>query len=181
MILESTKEYVCNAVVTVVNHLGSVSSNLNEVDIGFSQAELRIDSLEQRFLAYQLYSEKIALTKTRWSKNFPKSQSRYLSTAEKSRHDMSKNNKNMVVFEAEELPLFFYTYSHHKDSSENGNQVVPVRDTILEGGKGQKTSTFHFQQSSSIQQQKKNGQIRRLSGSRNGHIMSLIRPSKRPS
>lgn len=48
--MENTKEYICRAVVTVVDHLGSVSANLecqlSQAD-GFSDTELRIDSLNQ--------------------------------------------------------------------------------------------------------------------------------------
>lgn len=49
-VVENTKEYICRAVVTVVDHLGSVSANLecqlSQAD-GFSDTELRIDSLNQ--------------------------------------------------------------------------------------------------------------------------------------
>lgn len=48
--MENTKEYICRAVVTVVDHLGSVSANLecqlSQTD-AFSDTELRIDSLNQ--------------------------------------------------------------------------------------------------------------------------------------
>ncbi|CAN0901559.1 Probable protein ABIL5 [Linum grandiflorum] len=190
-ILDSTKEYICSAVVTVVDHLGSVSANLNTTIAdnasGFSEAELRIDSLKQRFLAYELYAQKIALTRTRWIPNFPKSQPRYLSTPGKSRHDKSSNkyNKKVMFEEGEELPLFFYTYSHKPSSANPNLSIVPVRDTITAGGKAQRTSAFHFQQSSTQHQQhqqhKKNGGMRRPAGSRsgsNGDIMSLVRRSK---
>lgn len=49
-IVENTKEYICRAVVTMVDHLGNVSSNLTSL---LSQAssitniELRINSLKQ--------------------------------------------------------------------------------------------------------------------------------------
>ncbi|CAK9184576.1 unnamed protein product [Ilex paraguariensis] len=50
IVLENTKEYLCRAVVTVVDHLGCVSANLdyrlsesNQV----SETELRIDCLKQ--------------------------------------------------------------------------------------------------------------------------------------
>ncbi|KAK8513819.1 hypothetical protein V6N13_002534 [Hibiscus sabdariffa] len=49
-VLENTKEYICKAVVTFVDHLGNVSANLNhsisQTD-SFSEAELRINCLQQ--------------------------------------------------------------------------------------------------------------------------------------
>ncbi|XP_061951102.1 probable protein ABIL5 isoform X1 [Populus nigra] len=50
MVLESTKEYLCRAVVAVVDHLGCVSANLNNSisnNCAFSEAELRINCLKQ--------------------------------------------------------------------------------------------------------------------------------------
>jgi hypothetical protein len=49
-VLESTKEYLCRAVVAVVDHLGCVSANLNNNisnNCAFSEAELRINCLKQ--------------------------------------------------------------------------------------------------------------------------------------
>lgn len=49
-VVENTKEYVCRAVITVVDHLGCVSANLNGLiseNNEFSDAELRIDCLKQ--------------------------------------------------------------------------------------------------------------------------------------
>ncbi|CAN0901561.1 hypothetical protein LINGRAHAP2_LOCUS21485 [Linum grandiflorum] len=111
----------------------------------------------------------------------------FVSAAGKSRHDKSSNkyNKKVMFEEGEELPLFFYTYSHKPSSANPNLSIVPVRDTITAGGKAQRTSAFHFQQSSTQHQQhqqhKKNGGMRRPAGSRsgsNGDIMSLVRRSK---
>lgn len=49
-VMDNTKEYVCRAVVTVVDHLGCVSANLNGLiseTNAFSETELRIDCLKQ--------------------------------------------------------------------------------------------------------------------------------------
>lgn len=48
--VENTKEYICKAVVTFVDHLGNVSANLNNCiskTNEFSEAELRINCLKQ--------------------------------------------------------------------------------------------------------------------------------------
>lgn len=49
-VVENTKEYLCRAVVTVVDHLGSVSANLDyrlSNDCAFSETEFRINGLKQ--------------------------------------------------------------------------------------------------------------------------------------
>ena len=48
--VENTKEYICRAVVTVVDHLGCVSNNLDYLlfkNNSSSETELRIDCLKQ--------------------------------------------------------------------------------------------------------------------------------------
>jgi hypothetical protein len=48
--MENTKEYICRAMVTVVDHLGNVSSNLEGLIShanAFSDAEIRIQCLKQ--------------------------------------------------------------------------------------------------------------------------------------
>ncbi|KAI8571135.1 hypothetical protein RHMOL_Rhmol01G0095000 [Rhododendron molle] len=49
-VVQNTKEYLCRAVVTVVDHLGSVSANLDyrlSNDCAFSETEFRINGLKQ--------------------------------------------------------------------------------------------------------------------------------------
>lgn len=49
-VMENTKEYICRAVVTVVDHLGSASANLDcriSQTNAFSEAEFRINCLKQ--------------------------------------------------------------------------------------------------------------------------------------
>lgn len=49
-VTENTKEYICRAVVTVVDHLGSASANLDcriSQTNAFSEAEFRISCLKQ--------------------------------------------------------------------------------------------------------------------------------------
>jgi hypothetical protein len=52
-VVENTKEYICRAVVSVVDHLGTVSTNLNcciSQTNAFSEAELRISCLKQVYV-----------------------------------------------------------------------------------------------------------------------------------
>lgn len=52
-VIENTKEYLCRAIVTVVDHLGSVSANLehqlSETD-SVSETELRMNNLKQVYI-----------------------------------------------------------------------------------------------------------------------------------
>lgn len=49
-VMENTKEYICRAIVTVVDHLGNVSANLEGLisqTSAISEAESRIQCLKQ--------------------------------------------------------------------------------------------------------------------------------------
>ncbi|XP_024032373.1 probable protein ABIL5 [Morus notabilis] len=186
--VESTKEYVCRAMVTVVDHLGCVSDNLNALishTNSFSDAELRINSLKQRFLLSEQYAHKLALNRLRWKEIIPRHHPRYLSTqirdAEKSDEDL-RDSKNEVistktndkdVFEKEaDMPLFVYTFSHKaalsKDQT-NSPLMLPVRDGLSILSKAP-NPLFHFQEK------------RKIIRSRRSHgndILSLIRRTKR--
>ncbi|KAF2304848.1 hypothetical protein GH714_039164 [Hevea brasiliensis] len=152
MVVESTKDYICRAVVAVVDHLGCVSANLdNSISKNneFSEAELRINSLNQRLLSCEQYAQKLALKRVRWSANLPKFHRRYLSAPitnvdiDKSTEDERNPNSPatpMIIakhgFEAEDLPLFFCT--------QKPSLALPARDGLSILSKGP-NPTFHFQ------------------------------------
>ncbi|CAB4288517.1 unnamed protein product [Prunus armeniaca] len=186
VVMENTKEYVCRAVVTVVDHLGCVSANLNSLiseTNAFSETELRIDCLKQRLFLCEQYSHKLALPKVRWREILPRHNARFLSAlrdAEKTSEDLrdpatpaSRKTIDNHEFDKEAaMPLFLYTSSHKPSfpEGETNSALVPVRDglSILSRGPN---PTFHFQES------RKNG---RLKKSGQGHdILSLIRRAKR--
>ncbi|XP_010249691.1 PREDICTED: probable protein ABIL5 isoform X2 [Nelumbo nucifera] len=159
-VIENTKEYICKAVVTVVDHLGSISTNLecqisknNEVP----ESELRIDCLKQRLLVCDQYTHKLALTEVRWSKNLPVHHPRYIApptpTLDKTNSELRYKRGTV-----EEVPLFLYTYAHKlpvdKDfTSSNGDKkhgykfskLLPVRDDSSMPVKIRNLS-FHFQE-----------------------------------
>ncbi|XP_021679859.1 probable protein ABIL5 isoform X2 [Hevea brasiliensis] len=200
--LENTKEYICRAVVVVVDHLGCVSANLNQSiskNNEFSEAELRINALNQRLLSCEQYAHKLALTRVRWNANVPKFHRRYLSTPitsieiDKSNED-ERNPTNcpaspIVIdkhgFEAEDLPLFLYTYTQKPSLGRNSFSIerkdsysslaLPVRDGVSVLSKGP-NPTFHFQQIS-----QKHGRYRlfRQSAHSSNSILSRIRRIKR--
>ncbi|KAL9339265.1 hypothetical protein Peur_068280 [Populus x canadensis] len=200
MVLESTKEYLCRAVVAVVDHLGCVSANLNNNisnNCAFSEAELRINCLKQRLLSCEKYAHRVALTRVRWNAYLPKHHHRYLSTqitsAEKSNEDARDSNSQAPTkillakheFVAEQLPLFLHTRSQKSAPTKNlwsgistgkgDPNSVPVRDglSILSRISN---PTFHFQKCSS-----RNGRstIFRKSSAHSRDIFSLIRRAKR--
>lgn len=56
--VENTKKYICKAMVTVVDHLGSASANLDnliEGGVDSSPTDLRIDSLKQVSILNKLF------------------------------------------------------------------------------------------------------------------------------
>ncbi|RZC75573.1 hypothetical protein C5167_051047 [Papaver somniferum] len=82
IVMENTKEYICKAIVTVVDHLGSVSANLNrrisESNEDLGTDYLRMHCLKQRLLTCTHYSQNLTLSDTRWSSNSPRYYSRYI-------------------------------------------------------------------------------------------------------
>ncbi|PQP96539.1 putative protein ABIL5 [Prunus yedoensis var. nudiflora] len=162
VVMDNTKEYVCRAVVIVVDHLGCVSANLNGLiseTNAFSETELRIDCLKQRFFLCEQYSHKLALPKVRWREILPRHNARFLSAlrdAEKTSEDLrdpatpaSRKTIDNHEFDKEAaMPLFLYTSSRKPSLSkgETNSALVPVRDglSILSRGPN---PTFHFQES----------------------------------
>ncbi|KAE9588185.1 hypothetical protein Lal_00003227 [Lupinus albus] len=190
-VMENTKEYVCRALVTVVDHLGNVSANLEGLisqTNAFSEAESRIQCLKQRVLSCEQYADKLALTKMRWSEKLPRFHSRYLSappilerlSSEKLR-DSKGEVPSKIEDKQEDLPLFMYTLKPHpaknlKPATATINQynnlakVIPVRDGLSVLTKVS-NPIFHFQGT-----QKDARHRRSLHGS---DILWLIRRTKR--
>ncbi|CAN6456507.1 unnamed protein product [Victoria cruziana] len=80
--LENAKVYIGKAVVTTVDHLGSVSANLESLLClslsEISGVELRIDCLKQRLLTCEEYSQREGLVGQWWSMPFTKHHRRYV-------------------------------------------------------------------------------------------------------
>ncbi|XVE98155.1 hypothetical protein REPUB_Repub03eG0081100 [Reevesia pubescens] len=204
-VVENTKEYICKAVVTFVDHLGNVSANLNHCiskTNAFSEAELRINCLKQRLLSCEQFAHKLALTRVKWNPNLPRHHRRYLSaptiaTVEKSNEDsrsrvfIAASPANFIdkhELHTEGVPLFFFTCTDHKpslskspslrsnfDESDTDSALVPIRDGLSIPSRGS-NPTFHFQQGN-----KKLG--RKLSFYRkplqSADILSFIRRARR--
>ncbi|KAK4344261.1 hypothetical protein RND71_037355 [Anisodus tanguticus] len=156
-VVENTKEYLCRAVVTVVDHLGNVSSKLecriSTIDTA-SETELRIDGLTQRLATCQQYSHKLALTRLCWNTDLATYHRRYISPPTHDLRRMEEISRGFNIpidnkiadkdeFEAEEdVPLFLYTYnfklslledSEHKSSfSPPGGSEAKTKHIELE-------------------------------------------------
>ncbi|KAK4280897.1 hypothetical protein QN277_012453 [Acacia crassicarpa] len=143
-VVENTREYLCRAVVTVIDHLGNVSANLDclisQTD-AFSDAELRINSLKQRLLSCEQYADKLALTNMRWSEKLPRFHSHYLSspaTLEKSSSEKSSDSEATVPWNAKTKNV------KNQNIKPTSATMVPVRDGLPVLTKVP-NPTFHFQ------------------------------------
>lgn len=194
-VVENTKEYLCRAVVTVVDHLGSVSAKLecqiSTIDTA-SETKLRIDGLTQRLATCQQYSNKLALTKLCWNTDLVTFHRRYISPSIEDLRRMKQMSRGFGMqiddktldndeFEAEEdVPLFLYTYNFKPSLLEDSKQtssfsppVLPVRDRLSVVPESQ-NSNFGFQEA---RKQKRN--ILNWKPMHNKDIRSLIRRGRR--
>ncbi|MCL7027077.1 hypothetical protein MKW94_026615 [Papaver nudicaule] len=82
IVMDNTKEYICKAIVTVVDHLGSVSANLNRRILESNEAlendHFHMHCLNQRLLTCKQYSECLTISDVRWSSNSPRHYPRYI-------------------------------------------------------------------------------------------------------
>ncbi|KAE8736104.1 hypothetical protein F3Y22_tig00000170pilonHSYRG00038 [Hibiscus syriacus] len=199
-VVENTREYICKAVVTVVDHLGNVSANLNhsisETD-SFSEAELRINCLQQRLLSCEQFAHKLALTRVKWNPILPTHHRRYLSaptaTVEKSKENPTISIAaspaelvNKHELDTGGVPLFSFTCTYkpslskspslksNLDESDSDSTLVPVRDGLSILSKSS-NPTFHFQQRDKKHGRK--GLYRKALTS--GDILAFIRRTRR--
>ncbi|KAK1437549.1 hypothetical protein QVD17_03343 [Tagetes erecta] len=200
LVVENTKEYVCRAVVAVVDHLGSVSANLDhniseaEIDT-ISQTEVKIDLVKQKLFICQEYSDKLAQAKLTWRSEIPRYNARYLKPpvldvlVQNSGDEIvasSVNHKHGFKID-EEVPLFFYTCIHKSSSSQSGESTcenndkgtdplslsaLPVHDNLTSQPKPQALS-FQLQE----KRRSRRGTLFRKSMTSN-EILSIIRRRK---
>ncbi|KAE9613962.1 putative ABI family protein [Lupinus albus] len=195
-VLESTKEYICKSVVTVIDHLGNVSANFEGLiskTNAFSEAELRIQCLKQRLQSCEHYARQFTLAKMQYSDNLPRLHSRYLSstpTLDRSSSEKPRDSESQIPSKMkdkhvqathDDLPLFMYTDKPHPfqilkpttatvKGHNNFVTVVPVGDDLSVLTKVP-NATFHFQST-----QKVGNQRRSLHGR---DILWLMRRTKR--
>ncbi|XP_037406709.1 probable protein ABIL5 isoform X2 [Triticum dicoccoides] len=94
LILDSTKSYICNAVVAVIDHLGTVSSKLEhqlEDKTEIMQTEQKISFLKQRLLTCEQYAISLQLLAVRADAGAVQYHRRYLSQS------TERNNQENVA------------------------------------------------------------------------------------
>ncbi|KAG2600883.1 probable protein ABIL5 [Panicum virgatum] len=82
LILEGTKSYICDAVVAVIDHLGTVSSKLEhklQEKADVTQAERKINFLKQRLLTCEQYAISLKLLTVRGDPDGIQYHRRYIS------------------------------------------------------------------------------------------------------
>ncbi|XP_043705091.1 probable protein ABIL5 [Telopea speciosissima] len=181
--MENTKEYICRAVVTVVDHLGSVSTNL-EFRLSKSnvvpEVELRIDCLKQRLLACEKYAHKVALTKVCYRADFPRHHSHYIAPSLPNLEKSNDESRIMANHGSEDdyLPLLLYTHAHELPSttvSSSGfdfSTLVPVQNVPPMPWKPQ--TPFHFQSTQKLRPKERARKSRH-----SNDFLFLLRRSKR--
>ncbi|XP_042051164.1 probable protein ABIL4 isoform X2 [Salvia splendens] len=137
-ILETTKEYVERAVVVVVDHLGTISANLEcciSKNNSVSETELKIERLKQRIGTCQIYSYRISMPRFQWGADFSRfhyhyvcSSSKY-SSEESSRVESGMSRKNVVF-----APLHSsrnYTHLKGMDDDDDGRSILPKTSNLV--------------------------------------------------
>ncbi|KAK7398954.1 hypothetical protein VNO78_10128 [Psophocarpus tetragonolobus] len=195
-VLKNTKEYISRTMVTVVDHLGNVSANLDALIShanAFSQADLRIQCLQQRLERCEEYARKLALAQVQWNDKSLRFHSRYLSATVAVAPPLERSSSKKVVRDGEskiqdkhvsetheDLPLFIYNHTSPfqnlkptKNTTTLNNpvnlaMVAPVKDGLSFLTKVP-NPTFHFQNTQKI--------VRHKRSLRSSHISWLLRRS----
>ncbi|XP_012842763.1 PREDICTED: probable protein ABIL1 isoform X1 [Erythranthe guttata] len=199
--VETTKAYISKAVVTVVDHLGSISSNLESCIADSNsvlQTEHKMYILKLRIGTCLHYSHKLALPRFYWNADPSRHHRRYIlppSTDSLMKIDVTMRDSTIGGIEAKiiekedefetEEPLFLHTYNCKPSlvdnfsitniEKRNGSspQVVPVRDGLSILPKAEQ-STFQFQEVRKLKRSMINWKVMQ-----NKDIASLIRRGKR--
>ncbi|KAG8376033.1 hypothetical protein BUALT_Bualt09G0021600 [Buddleja alternifolia] len=192
-IVETTKEYISRAVVTIVDHLGSISTNLERCISNTNSVpettQHRIHTLNQRIMTCQQYSLK---PRFHWGAEFSRFHCRYIALPKPLTHSAVKNavsrdseakSEKDNPFVTEE-PLFLYTYNckpclvHRgllppakNKFEDNKNLLLPVRDGVPRTVH----SAFRFQEDQKLKRSTRNWKVLM----QNKDINSLIRRGKR--
>ncbi|XP_057545660.1 protein ABIL1-like isoform X2 [Amaranthus tricolor] len=201
LVLHNTKEYLCRSVVTIVDHLGSVSASLDcciQTSSRAHELETRINCLKQKLDSYDQFHYNFTLTKIRWSTDLPRHHPRYIlpqsdPSKESSSPPRELNHPTDLIKDGgselkivEDVPLLLHTSSneiclgtspssplviHAKDIT-----AMPVHDGFAAAPKLIRNPSFQFQDI------RRPGGIRRLlhwKSANDEEILSILRRSKK--
>ncbi|XP_068653108.1 probable protein ABIL5 [Aristolochia californica] len=124
-VIEDTKEYICRAMVTVVDHLGNVSANMECLLSGSAQVlqtEFRLHCLNQKLLTCRQYTEKLDVGS---SALFPRYHRRYTAPCNLSPLENSTDALREVVVDSVAVSESQNGLNHLKDG-----KVLDVAQTI---------------------------------------------------
>ncbi|AQL00301.1 Protein ABIL3 [Zea mays] len=136
MILEGTKGYICDAVVAVIDHLGTVSSKLEhklQERTEVAQTERKINFLKQRLLTCEQYAVSLKLLSVRGDPDAIRYHRRYISQL-KMVHDFRK----LLAQQYLELP----SLSSHMMFNQPSDVHVVLGDHKKKGNHGSNILSF---------------------------------------
>ncbi|AQL00298.1 Protein ABIL3 [Zea mays] len=135
-ILEGTKGYICDAVVAVIDHLGTVSSKLEhklQERTEVAQTERKINFLKQRLLTCEQYAVSLKLLSVRGDPDAIRYHRRYISQL-KMVHDFRK----LLAQQYLELP----SLSSHMMFNQPSDVHVVLGDHKKKGNHGSNILSF---------------------------------------
>ncbi|KAM0896050.1 hypothetical protein ACQ4PT_023429 [Festuca glaucescens] len=140
LILDSTKSYICDAVVTVIDHLGTVSSKLEqqlEDKTEITQTERKISFLKQRLLTCEQYAISLNLLALRMDTGALQYHRRYLSQSTE-----RNNEENVADSRGHPVPGANRTLKPYDVESTIGREVAVAVPNV--GNPASITRSFSF-------------------------------------
>ncbi|CAM0882596.1 unnamed protein product [Alopecurus aequalis] len=174
LILDSTKSYICDAVVTVVDHLGTVSSKLEhqlEDRTEITQTEQKINFLKQRLLTCEQYAITLDLLAVRMDTGAVQYHRRYLSQSME-----TNNEENIAKSRGRSVPGATRTLKPYDVESTIGREVtVAVADV---GNPASITKSFSFR-AEGVHIAPGDHKKKKKKASHGSNILSFLKRSKR--
>uniref|UniRef100_I1NRT8 Protein ABIL5 n=1 Tax=Oryza glaberrima TaxID=4538 RepID=I1NRT8_ORYGL len=151
VILESTKGYICDAIVAVIDHLGTVSSKLEQQlqeKIEITQTEKKLNFLKQRLLTCEQYAITLKLLTVRGDNDAIQYHRRYLSqstggTKEENGANSRKDDVKFVEYNSPTIPGAIRTFKPYDIQSTIGRERS-VATTDSESPTTDAKSSFSF-------------------------------------
>ncbi|CAM8942788.1 unnamed protein product [Rhodiola kirilowii] len=176
-VMKNTKEYICRAVVTVVDHLGSASANFDKIisqDKTVPEAELRLDCLSQRMLACKKFTHQSALAELCWNPNLPRHRSRYLLA------ELPNHGQNLVDTDDVKVANNIESEVKRSEHPEGGMDSFKAKsDDVVPKWPKVQGAGFEFQHKN--RKVARRSKLVRVSLSRSSDLLSFIRGTKRMS
>uniref|UniRef100_A0A0E0JP02 Protein ABIL5 n=1 Tax=Oryza punctata TaxID=4537 RepID=A0A0E0JP02_ORYPU len=151
LILESTKGYICDAIVAVIDHLGTVSSKLEhqlQEKIEITQTEKKLNFLKQRLLTCEQYAITLKLLTVRGDIDAIQYHRRYLSqstggTKEENGANSRKDDIKLVEYNSPTITGAIRTFKPYDIQSTTGRERS-VATTESESPTTDAKSSFSF-------------------------------------